>query len=659
MRPVIVKGLIFGFVFIALVAIVGWEYSKRRVVVPDDKRRVVFPDDTAVIKNPGIRGKAEVASFDGDSVIISGWAADLFTLRPATSVLIFVNGQLIARGAPTVDHPGAVRSYVAANLRRSGFSIKIPRHSLGGMETRAAVQVFATGPGGGGELDYGKNYPFAARFEISQQVNILDRQMMSVRAGIEALSSSVRGLQDESSERPFAISNKNRRAPSVGRSPNSQGTFPIYITPRDAYQYLDRGQDSFNAESKKVLVPCRAIPHSNRTAVLLIFGQSNSTNLGAVPYTPSGRVYEMNFFTGRCFVAADPLLGASGTGGSFASRLADQLINAGMFSDVLLVSTGVGGTYIEDWAPGGIHHRRILVAIRRLADAGFHPTFLLWHQGEGNTGINGNPEAYKGNFLDMLNAIRTHSVMAPVFVPLVSICGGLADPNVRKAQMELASPKLGIYPGPDTDTLGLTKRYDRCHFSGEGLDLHAQMWFRTLSHYVKYGPNDRGVRVTAETIGAGPGAPVLSQAVARSGIVRAEYASYGQTKGIISMEVGKASPSNGASVLSLTYQPVSPDSPLRVRVALNGFLTESNKFVVAVFRRDQPSPVRLIAQSAEAGHRVMIDSVFEVPGKALEPVTLDVRVGLATVGGEVFLNGDPKGPDKSLSEAFLEIQEVQ
>jgi lysophospholipase L1-like esterase len=49
------------------------------------------------------------------------------------------------------------------------------------------------------------------------------------------------------------------------------------------------------------------------------------------------------------------------------------------------------------------------------------------------------------------------------------------------------NPALGVYPGPDTDQIGLALRADRCHMSHAGTDLHARMWADRLAEARKSG----------------------------------------------------------------------------------------------------------------------------------------------------------------------------
>src|SRR5215472_10923763 len=65
--------------------------------------------------------------------------------------------------------------------------------------------------------------------------------------------------------------------------------------------------------------PCD--PTSPRTAMLVILGQSNAANFGSSRQRARRAVDNFDPASGKCFAAADPLLGADGAGGHFATRL--------------------------------------------------------------------------------------------------------------------------------------------------------------------------------------------------------------------------------------------------------------------------------------------------------------------------------------------------
>src|SRR4051812_15717033 len=82
----------------------------------------------------------------------------------------------------------------------------------------------------------------------------------------------------------------------------------IFSSVVDTYANVDLNRGSFNDTTGRASIAisdaCRG-----RTAVLLIFGQSNGANSGSTLYFPRARVFNFNWFDSRCYVAKDPLAG--------------------------------------------------------------------------------------------------------------------------------------------------------------------------------------------------------------------------------------------------------------------------------------------------------------------------------------------------------------
>lgn len=253
----------------------------------------------------------------------------------------------------------------------------------------------------------------------------------------------------------------------------------IFASVVDTYENVDLNRGSFNDINGRVSID-RSEVCRGRTAVLLIFGQSNGANSGSTPYIPRARVFNFNFFDSRCYVAKDPLLGATERGGNFATRLGDLLIERGIFDSVVLVPISVGGSRIEEWTTGGSRHRRLQLAIKRVKDIGLPLTHLLWHQGETNAAHGPDEDLYAACFMNIHGSLRAYGTVAPIYVAQATVCGGPPNQAIRSAQRRVVSPSLGIMAGPDTDQIGPSDRYDGCHMSESGLDKHARLWFEIL-----------------------------------------------------------------------------------------------------------------------------------------------------------------------------------
>ncbi|MFZ3359809.1 MAG: sialate O-acetylesterase [Xanthobacteraceae bacterium] len=212
-------------------------------------------------------------------------------------------------------------------------------------------------------------------------------------------------------------------------------------------------------------------------------GQSNIANEcdPSALYEPKDSVYNFNFFDGKCYIAKDPLLGASIDRSNVLTRLGGLLVERGNYQSVLLVPIAHGGTFVSDWAPGGRMFPRLQWTLERLRERRIRVTHIAWQQGEAEAGgPDPNPEAWKSYFMAMAGAIRAAGTDAPIYVAQCTICCN--DPNeaIRGAQRHVVDPQGGILAGPDIDRVGRDERYDGCHFSVDGLRHAAELWYEAL-----------------------------------------------------------------------------------------------------------------------------------------------------------------------------------
>ncbi len=222
---------------------------------------------------------------------------------------------------------------------------------------------------------------------------------------------------------------------------------------------------------------------SKKVMVVLAFGQSNSANFGETKYRPQHESY--SYYRGKLYRAEDPLPGADGDRGSVWTRLADMVIESGMYEKVVLVTIGIGATSAGCWAEGECG-RYLEETLRDLAAHNIRFTHILWHQGEqDNLQCTGHAE-YTAQMNRLLALIRGYGQDAPMYVSLASyqphnFSRSFVSEEVRQGQADFINTNSGVLLGPDTDTLVSNRdRYDGVHFSDEGLDLFAGLWFNAL-----------------------------------------------------------------------------------------------------------------------------------------------------------------------------------
>jgi hypothetical protein len=250
----------------------------------------------------------------------------------------------------------------------------------------------------------------------------------------------------------------------------------------DLYTF-DKDGRLASGDQKKVV----ACPHqTERTAVLLLAGQSNAGNHAGQRFRSEHGDRIVNFFNGQCYFAASPLLGSDGSGGEYWTHLSNLLLDRNLFEEVVLAPVAISGSAIARWAQGGDLHGMMIEAIDQLLSRGYLITHVLWVQGEIDY-VRGTGEIdYRDWFISMVKSLRTYGLKAPIYVGVASKCLGAsnggtrfhsADNPVVRAQQGLPDPGLNLRSGVNSDALlGDLDRYDDCHFGASGEEKVAEAW---------------------------------------------------------------------------------------------------------------------------------------------------------------------------------------
>jgi len=222
--------------------------------------------------------------------------------------------------------------------------------------------------------------------------------------------------------------------------------------------------------------PCG--PVSRKTAIIVVLGQSNAANYGSARHAAREAVDNFDPASGKCFAATDPLLGADGLGGSFATRLGDILIQRGLYDRVILVPLARGGASIAFLNNDGAE--LITNGIAKLKEAGLTPTHILFQQGETDAVLTTTTEEYASLLHQLVRRFRAAGFDAPFYLSRSAKCDYVAPNNmaaVRAGQHSAVDEALNIRPGPDTDTIGNEGRSpDGCHMNEAGTLANAALW---------------------------------------------------------------------------------------------------------------------------------------------------------------------------------------
>ena len=114
------------------------------------------------VTQSGSRVHLDEVSESGDSIVFFGWAADLETLEPADSILVFVNDELVYRGMARHPRPDVGEYFKAAELENSGLFLELDRQLFKGSPR---VRCFASFGDRIREVQYPASFPCRAKSE--------------------------------------------------------------------------------------------------------------------------------------------------------------------------------------------------------------------------------------------------------------------------------------------------------------------------------------------------------------------------------------------------------------------------------------------------------------------------------------------------------------
>ena len=235
---------------------------------------------------------------------------------------------------------------------------------------------------------------------------------------------------------------------------------------------------------RKVVADKEKIINSEEVMVFLAIGQSNAGSFGDGTYVPRNEVYD--YYRGNLYNAKEPLLGGDGGGSSPWTRLADLVIDNGLYKKVIIVPCAIGGTSIQCWSEGDCRIK-LEKTLEHLEKDNIQLTHVFWLQGETDNVDNTSSIQYKSSLKEIIELIREKQGKAIFYTSITSYFPfgndkpfGI-DSNITNAQWDVIKEVNDVKPGPNSDSLNLAiYRHDAIHFTEKGLDRLAYEWFKKI-----------------------------------------------------------------------------------------------------------------------------------------------------------------------------------
>lgn len=217
---------------------------------------------------------------------------------------------------------------------------------------------------------------------------------------------------------------------------------------------------------------CGTPIEGERTAVIIVMGQSLATNTVNAAYTPThDKNEQINIYDGKCYKAKGKALGVSGLNASWiGARLGDILIDRGLYDRVITVPMAIGGTWVVEWKNTSVKPwlgLRIKNIACMVQNYGLAPTHVVWMQGESDTYSGTSQASYTASLRTIIGTIRGAGITSPILVNLESWLSGATSAAVRNAQMSVVGTN-GVIQGANMDSLNNSYRYDGTHLNASG-----------------------------------------------------------------------------------------------------------------------------------------------------------------------------------------------
>lgn len=223
----------------------------------------------------------------------------------------------------------------------------------------------------------------------------------------------------------------------------------------------------------------------DRTAVIVIIGQSLSVNSVPSPYVPvNSNIDQLNIWDGKLYKAKDPLLGINGNkpGGTWLLRMADKLISDGHYDRVIIVPMAVGNTRVGQWSDPSLEpylFRRINTVGLRVRDAGLPCTAIMWGQGESDTSASTSQASYAASLQKVIAEFKRAIPGCPMLVAQEAYYYGNTNAGILAAQASVVD-NVSVFAGENVELIPPSGRYDNTHLNEAGADQRAALAVQAL-----------------------------------------------------------------------------------------------------------------------------------------------------------------------------------
>ncbi len=113
------------------------------------------PADIPTESGP-VTGYVDNVKVEGDSMILSGWAATDDFSKPATQVVAVVGGKTVAKAVPTIERQDVVEALGEPGLGNSGFELRVPLAAVECGTPAAGIEVIGSLNGESSLINYGE-----------------------------------------------------------------------------------------------------------------------------------------------------------------------------------------------------------------------------------------------------------------------------------------------------------------------------------------------------------------------------------------------------------------------------------------------------------------------------------------------------------------------